>query len=93
VKYQKEAVESILLNEDLIGVVSDGEVKATARVIKKKQVVGPNRKPVEVWRILEDVSIGWLKYLFYELLVERKIPGDLRKSFIASTFKNKGDVK
>jgi len=34
-------------------------------------VVRPDGVPAEVWKILEDLSIGWLKDFFNEVLVER----------------------
>jgi len=42
----------------LIGLVSKEERKAAVKVIKKKKAVGPDGKPVEVWKILGIVSIG-----------------------------------
>lgn len=29
---------------------------------------------MEGWKTIEDISIGWLKDLFNEMLVERQIP-------------------
>jgi len=43
-------------------------VKAVAKTMKKKKVVGPDGVPVEVWTILGDVSIKWLKDLFNKVL-------------------------
>jgi len=46
--------------------------------MKKKMVVGPDEVPVEVWKILGDVSIGWLNYLFNKVLIEGKMAEDWR---------------
>jgi hypothetical protein len=73
----------------LIGLVSEEEVK----VIKNKKIVGPDGVPVEMRKILGDVSIGWLKVFFNKVLVEGKMPVDQRKSFIVSIFKSKGDIQ
>jgi len=43
----------------------------------------------EVWRILGDINIGWLKYLFNKMLIEGEMPEDGRKSFIVPIFKGK----
>jgi len=45
----------------LISLVSEEEVKSAVRAMKKKNVVGPDGMPVEVWKILGIVSIVWLK--------------------------------
>jgi len=37
--------------------------------------------PVEVWKILRDVSIGWLKDLFKKMLIKEKMPEDWRKFY------------
>jgi len=46
-----------------------------------------------VWKILGDVSIGWLKDLFNKVLIEGKMPEDWRKNFIEPIFKGKGDIQ
>jgi len=85
----KEALESISCNKGLIGLVSEEKVKAAVRAIKKKKAIGPDEGPVEVWKILRDVNIEWLKDLFNMVLTERKILEDWRKSFIVPIFKSK----
>jgi len=65
--------------EGLIGLVSEEEVKDAVMAMKKKKAVGPNEVPVEVWKILGDVSIGWLKDLFNKVLIEGKMPEGWRE--------------
>jgi len=60
----------------LIGLVSEEKKKAAMRAMKKKKAVGPDEVPAEVWKILGDASIGWLKDLFNKVLVDGKMPGD-----------------
>jgi len=50
-------------------------VKYAVMAMKKKKVVGPNEVvPVKVWKILGDVSNGWLKDVFNMLLIKGKMP-------------------
>jgi len=42
--------------------------------MKKKKVVGPDEVSVEVWKILGNISIRWLKDIFNKLLIEGKMP-------------------
>jgi hypothetical protein len=49
--------------------------------MKNKKTVRLDEVPVEVWRILGDVSIGWLKDLFNKVLMEGKMPEDRRKFY------------
>jgi len=47
----------------------------------KKKGLGLDREIsaiAEVWKVLKDVSIEWLKNLFNKVLVERKMPKDWR---------------
>jgi len=68
-------------------------VEPAVEAMKKKKAVGPDGVPVEVCKILGDVSVGWLKDLFNKVMVERKMPEDWRKSFVVPIFKGKGDVQ
>ncbi|KAL4149333.1 hypothetical protein QTP88_003299 [Uroleucon formosanum] len=61
--------------------------------MKKKKAVGPDGVPAEVWKILENVSIRWLKGLFKKVLMEGKMPEVWRKSFIVPIYKGKGDIQ
>jgi hypothetical protein len=55
----------------LIDLVSDKEVKVAVKVIKKKKAIGPDGMLVEAWKML-DVSIGWLKDLFNQVLIKKE---------------------
>jgi hypothetical protein len=44
-------------------------------------MAGPDKVPVEVWTILGNVSIGWLKVLFNKVLIDRKMSEDWRKFY------------
>jgi hypothetical protein len=81
------------MNEGLIGLVSEEEMKIAMKKIKKKKVVGPNRVPVEVWKILGNVSIGWLKYIFNKVLIKEKMSENWGKNFIVPIFKRKGNIQ
>ena len=92
-EYPKEALESMSWNEGLIGLVGEEEVRDAVRAMKKIKTVGPDGVPVEVRKMLGDVSIGWLKNLFNKVLIEGKMPEDWRKSFIVPIFKGKEDIQ
>jgi len=47
--------------------------------MKKKKAVGLDEVPADVWKILGDVSIGWLKDFFNKVLVEGKFSGKCHK--------------
>jgi len=92
-EYPKEVLESMSWNEGLIGLVGEEEVRDAVKAMKKKKAVGPDGVPVEVWKMLGDVSIGWLKNLLNKILIEGKMPEDWRKSFIVPIFKGKGNIQ
>lgn len=48
---------------------------------------------VEVWKVLENVGIGWLKHIFYKVLMEEQMPEYWRKSFIVIIFKVKENIQ
>ncbi|KAL4104538.1 hypothetical protein QTP88_019833 [Uroleucon formosanum] len=85
VSKEEESLESISWNEGLIGLVVAEEVKIAAKAMKKKKAVGPDGMPVEVWKILGNVSIRWLKDLFNKMLIEGKMPEVWRKDMYDSS--------
>ena len=54
--------------------VTEEEVKAALKKMKKVKVRVPDDIPVEVWLILGDVGIEWLTKLMNKLLKGEKIP-------------------
>jgi len=42
----------------MIGLVSDEEVKIAVKAMKKNKAGGPDKMPVEVWKILGDAMDG-----------------------------------
>jgi len=46
-----------------------------------------------VWKILGDISTGWLKDFFNKVLIGGKMPEDWRRSIIVPIFKGKGDMQ
>lgn len=41
--------------------------------MKKKEIVGLDKMHEKMWKIIGDISIGWLKDVFNKVLVEAKI--------------------
>lgn len=40
--------------------------------MQKKKVIGPDEAPIKEWKIIGNISIGWLKDLFIVLLQGEK---------------------
>ena len=57
------------------------------------KTVGPDNKPIEVWKSLGDRGIVWLTNLFNEIMRTKKMPDEWRRSTLISIYKNKGDIQ
>lgn len=65
------------------------KVKVAAKVMENIKAVVLDGVPIGMWKILGDVSIGWLKDLLNKMLIKEKIPEDWRKNFIVPILKKK----
>jgi hypothetical protein len=52
------------------------EVNDALRMMKTEKVVGPNEIPIEVWKCLDDVVVGWLMNLFNKIFSFSKLPSE-----------------
>ena len=86
--------------------VNREEVKNALRRMKKVKAVGPDELPVEVWKCMGEMGIGFLTRLFNRLLMgERmpeewrrllmgeRMPEEWRRCVLISTYKNKGNAQ
>ncbi|KAF3699103.1 hypothetical protein EXN66_Car014790 [Channa argus] len=74
--------------EQQVAKISKSEVR-----MKSGKAVGPDDIPVEVWKCLGEVAVGFLTSLFNKILDSEKMPEDWRRSVLVPIFKNKGDVQ
>jgi len=64
-----------------------------------KKTVGPDRVPVEMWKVLRDVIIGWLKDNYNQVFIEEKYQKIGEKLLLyqylkaKKTYKNVGTIK
>ena len=73
--------------------ISGEEVKKVMKRMKGGKAVGPDQIPVEAWRSLGEMAVGWLTELFNRILDGERMPEEWRKSVLVPIFKNKGDVQ
>jgi hypothetical protein len=52
--------------------ILEHDVKEALKRMKGVKVLGPDDVPIEVWRCLENVTIGWLTKLFNHILFGKK---------------------
>ncbi|KAI5089302.1 histone H4 transcription factor [Silurus meridionalis] len=73
--------------------ISKEEVRAAIKRMKIGKSVGPDDIPVEAWRCLGEMAVGFLTRLFNRILEGEKMPEEWRKSVLVPIFKHKGDVQ
>ncbi len=73
--------------------ISHEEVKQALRRMGTSKAVGPDQIPIEVWRSLGEIGVGWLTNLFNNIMSTGKMPEDWRSSVVVPVYKNKGDVQ
>ncbi len=73
--------------------ISGEEVRKDLRRMKGGKAEGPDKIPVEAWRSLGEMAVGWLTRLFNGILEGERMPNEWRKSVLVPIFKNKGDVQ
>jgi hypothetical protein len=61
--------------------------------MKGGKAMGPDGIPIEVWRILGNITIVWLTKLFNLIFRSNKMPDEWWQSILVPIFKNKGDVQ
>lgn len=75
----------------MIGSDSEEEVKVTVKTMKNNKAVEPDAVSMEMWKILENISIGWFKNLFNTVIIKGKMPENCKKSFTVTICKgNRG---
>ena len=50
------------------------EVVVALKKMKHRKVVGPDDIPIEVWKVLGEMGIAWLTYIFNRILKTKKMP-------------------
>jgi len=60
---------------------------------EEEKTVRTDEVLVDVWKMLEDISIRSLKDLLNKVLIERKMPKQWRKTFVVPIFKGKEDIQ
>ena len=75
-----------------VNCVSRKEMKNALRRMKKGEVVGPDKLPVEVWKRMGEMRIEFLTRLFNKLLMGEWMSKEWR-SVLIPIYKNKGDAQ
>ncbi len=83
----KTAVEVEELNQEVPRI--SREVRKALRRMKGGKAVGPDKIPVEAWRSLGEMAVGWLTRQFNRILEGERMPGEWRKSVLVPVFKYK----
>jgi hypothetical protein len=78
------------LNRQFVRRIQEYEVKDTLKRMKGGKAMDSDGMPIEVWRILRDVTIVWLTKLFNLIFRSNKMPDQWRRSILVPIFKNKG---
>ena len=73
-------------------VVTQDEVEAALRRMKKGKAVGQDDIPVEAWKYLEEIGVKFLTNLMNTILETERIPEDWRESTLVPIYKGKGDI-
>ena len=69
------------------------EVDKALRRTKSGKAVGPDRIPIEVWKLLGMRGVSWLTRLFNRMLKGESMPEEWRTSYVVPLYKGKGDVQ
>jgi hypothetical protein len=56
----REAIDRVEWNLGMVDLIREEEVWNAVRKIKNKKAVGPDRIPVDVWKLLESLGIKLL---------------------------------
>ena len=88
-KHRKEKPEIIRKRVDQI---RKDEVRKALKRMKSGKAVGPDDIPVQVWKCLGEVAVGFLPRLFNSILETDKMPDKWRKSVLVPIYK-KVDVQ
>ncbi|KAK2917518.1 hypothetical protein Q8A73_004265 [Channa argus] len=90
---RERRVEEVTGVEQVVAKISKSEVRRTLKRMKSGKAVGPDDKPVEVWKCLGEVAVEFLTSLFNKILESERMPEDWRRSVLVPIIKNKGDVQ
>ena len=69
------------------------EVKNALKRMKIGKAVGPDELPIEVWKCMGEIGIGFLTRLFNKILVGERMPEKWKRSVLILIYKNKGDAQ
>ncbi len=68
------------LNQEVPRISREEVRKALRRRMKGGKAVGPDKIPVEAWRSLGEMAMGWLNRLFNGILEDERMPDEWRKN-------------
>ena len=74
-------------------VVTQDEVEAALRRMKKGKAVRPDDIPVEAWKCLEEIGVKLLTNMINTILETERMPEDWRESTLVQIYKGKGDIQ
>ena len=78
---------------DVVTQVTQDEVKAALRRMKKGKAVGPDDIPAEAWKCLGEIGAKVLTNLMNAILETERMPEDWRESTLVTIYKGKGDIQ
>ncbi|KAK3545312.1 hypothetical protein QTP70_003656 [Hemibagrus guttatus] len=90
---REKRVEGVNSVEQKVDKIRKDEVRKALKRMKSGKAVGPDDIPVEVWKCLGEVAVGFLTSLFNRVLESEKMPEEWRRSVLVPIFKNRGDVQ
>ena len=73
--------------------ISKEEVRENIQRMKNGKAVGPDDKPVEVWKCLGESALKFLTKLYNITMESERMPDEWRDSVLIPIFKNKGDIQ
>ncbi len=80
-------------NHRFVRRIKMAERKHTWRRMKTGKTLGPDKIPIEFWKYLDDMGVGWLTNIFKKILNVTKMPGEWRRSTLILIYKNTGDIQ
>ncbi|VDL77118.1 unnamed protein product [Nippostrongylus brasiliensis] len=86
-EYPRESVRDAEPVEGPIKLWTEEEVQKAVKEMKIGKAVGPDRVPVEIWKVLGGYGIGWLTRFLNKITAEGRMPEAWRDSFIVPIFK------
>ena len=87
----EEQKEEGVEEKQRVELVSTDEVRRAFRKMKAGKGVGPDKIPVEVWKIVGRKATTWLQGLFNKMLSGEQMPREWRESWVVPIYKRKGD--